>query len=339
MPKTLAHEPLPDSVQPQPLALVPLVAVVPVEPVVAESLPVVPESVPVVPESVPDEPVELLAVEPEPLVEPLVPVELALLVESLPVVPVVPELELDESVPVVPVVPVLELLASVPVVPVLDELLELELELLELELEDELVDAVVAPTTWTAAWPSMKSTVPVTAPGKSPLTTPAVKSPVASMVPASGSTAHATAWPETGLPNESAAAAVKRCCAPESSVGWLGEMLTDTTGPAVTTTVAVAVRPCAAASTVSTYVPGVAPAVKMPVDGSIDPPPWMSVQTGVTATVLPFTSVPVAWKATVPPARVDAVGGLTLSCDSAAWLMVTSAVPVTAPTLATTAAG
>ena len=70
-------------------------------------------------------------------------------------------------------------------------------------------------------------------------------------------------------------------------------------GPAVTTSVAVAEIPPLVAVTVFANVPVTPPAVSIP-DVLIDPPPATTDQVGVTVTVAPAASVPTATNCCVP---------------------------------------
>ena len=172
--------------------------------------------------------------------------------------------------------------------------------------------------------------------GNAPGLAAAVKKPPWVMVPAAPCAVHVKPVGTTLL-NASRASAVN-CWVPFAiTVAVDGVTVTDSTGPGVTLTDAKAVSPFASARTVLGKVPAVVPAVKTPVEVMV-PPPATTLHVGVTCTVAPPESRPLAENAAVAPACSWVAVGIMISCESAPIMMVTVAVPETEPTVAVTAA-
>lgn len=128
---------------------------------------------------------------------------------------------------------------------------------------------------------------------------PAVKRPDARSIEPPPATTDQVGEIATTLPAASVPTAVNCCVAPAASDAGLGVTVMLASGPAVTMTVAVLVRPPVVALTVPVNVSGVVPAVNMP-ELVIVPPPATTDQVGVTATVSPAASTATAENCCVP---------------------------------------
>ena len=151
--------------------------------------------------------------------------------------------------------------------------------------------------TLTVAVPKIAPEVARTLLAKAPTVVPAVKSPVEALMVPGGLVVDQTGVMATTLPAASRPTAVNCCCAPMASVAGLGVTVMVASGPAVTVTVASAVRPPQV--TLTMLVPGVLPAVNRPSSLTVPPPVTVQVSPSIRVSGEPVR-VPAAENCTVP---------------------------------------
>src|ERR1019366_2587498 len=180
--------------------------------------------------------------------------------------------------------------------------------------------------TMTVAKPASPPLLARTVLANVPDTVPAVKRPVALMAPPFATTAH-TGVIATGFPAMSLPAAVNCWVALSVMVAGVGVTVMVASGPAVTTTGAVAESKPPVALTGMLKVPGAAPAVKRPPPSTV-PPPATTDHVAAIAIVLPPASLPVATNCCLAPTFSVSGLGVTVRLASGPAVTVTVAKAV-----------
>lgn len=195
--------------------------------------------------------------------------------------------------------------------------------------------------TITVAVPKIDPCVALTVLLNVPVVVPAVKSPVLLLMVPPPFVTDQTGVMATTLPLPSLPTAVNCTCAPVSIVAGFGVTVIVASGGgggAVTIAVAVPKIVPEVALTVLSNVPVVLPAVKSPDPALMVPPPFVTDQTGVIATIFPPASLPTAVNCCCAPVCIDAGLGVTVMVASGPAITVTLAVPKIVPDVALTLA-